>query len=167
MIYHARWPCLSAHPPITQCFFVITFAYAEAHKEEFEDVHSTFNKLLTTLQARLERRPAAYPPSPLPKGRRLHRRFREWHHGWHAAHVHVLVLSFGHSGKLETTGLTKRGAEYGLAYIVRSIHTSPDSTYVLYQIVVNHATNRRMRRVREPEFINPNRFSTVHLQRTW
>ena len=109
--------------------FILTFAYAEAQeiKKEYEDVHATFDKFLTTLQAQLERLAAASPSTPPAAGQNG---FTDafgngtGNGSGTTAGIQSTNTSFNssssleYSGKPETTEFTERKAEYGLAYVV-------------------------------------------------
>ena len=109
--------------------FLLTFAYAEAQelKKEYEDVRVTFDKLLVTLQTQLERLAAASPPTPPAAGQNgFTDAFGNGTGNGSGTTAGTQSTntsfnsssSFEHSGKPETTELTERKAEYGLAYIV-------------------------------------------------
>jgi len=104
-------------PPVLPSLVLCRYKQLRSHirirrdpraQKEYQDVHSTFDKHLTTLRAQLE--------CPL-SGR---------HPSWDTVHEHVLPTSSSleHCAKPETIQLTERGAEYGLAWRTEGIKAS-------------------------------------------
>jgi len=110
--------------------FLLTFAYAEAQelKKEYEDVHATFDKLLTTLQGQLECLAAASPSTPSATAQPGQNGFTDIFGNGNGSGTTAGTQSTNNSfnssasldyiGKPETTELIERKAEYGLAYVV-------------------------------------------------
>ena len=97
--------------------FLLTFTSAEAQElnKEYEDIHTTFDKTLATLQAQIKCLIASSPSNPPVAAQPGKNDFIGATHHRHTVHVFAASSSFEYG---ETTDLTECKAENGLAYIV-------------------------------------------------